>query len=172
MSLPYIKIGIFGAINTKKVMLPQPPLLHGRMGIIATPGSYVMSCYLESWRLQRRLRNPREHSWRRFAQTRKLYFCGRANDVMIRTSCESVLVNKVDRAVAGACDCALTLPDEKYGEALCAAIVLAKGISPATPAASPSAASGSSGDKITEDAQWTEKDSAVLYRASVLACFK
>ena len=106
-------------------------------------------------------------------QTRKLYFCGRANDVMIRTSCESVLANKVDHAVAGACDCAaLALPDEKYGEALCAAIVLAKGISPATPAASPSAASGSSGDKITEDAQRTEKDSAVLCRLSVLARFK
>ena len=139
MSLPYIKIGIFGAINTKKVMLPQPPLLHGRMGIIATPVSYVMSCYLESWRLRRRLRNPREHCWRQLGvhqrplgyvhpRTGKLYFCGRTNDVT-HTGGESVLANEIDRVVASACDgtleCAVfALPDKNYGEAICAAIVL------------------------------------------------
>jgi len=123
VSLPYIKIGIFGAINTKKVMLPQPPLLHGRMGIIATPVSYVMSCYLESWRLRRRLRNPREHSWRRFDVHQRPQLL---TSIPRPESC-TVLANKVDHAVAGACDCAaLALPDEKYGEALCAAIVLAK----------------------------------------------
>ena len=90
-------------------------------------------------------------------RTRKFYFCGRANDVIICTSCESVLANKVDRVVAGACDCAVfALPDKKYGEAVCAAIVLAEGILPVTPAAAPSPTSMDGIDEITEDAQWTK----------------
>ena len=59
--------------------------------------------------------------------TDKLYFCGRANDV-IRTGGESVLAMEVERILdtyEEISECAVfALPDDKFGEAVCAAIVL------------------------------------------------
>jgi acyl-CoA synthetase (AMP-forming)/AMP-acid ligase II len=74
-------------------------------------------------------------------QNGKLYFRGRADDV-IRTGGESVLASDVERVIVdyfaendedhAFVECAVfPLPDEKFGEAVCAAVVLAPLISSA-----------------------------------------
>lgn len=59
----------------------------------------------------------------------KLYFCGRVNDV-IRTGGETVLANEVEKVLLmhpAINDCAVfSLPDEKFGEAVCCAVVTVK----------------------------------------------
>jgi len=131
---PHIQIGIFDAKANSQL---KPSLLaHGKMGIIGTRGPHTMSGYWsrnfgntnsvnpfdpkEDWMLTNDLGYIHP-------QTGKLYFCGRANDV-IRTGGESVLATEVERVLDNHHDiieCAVfALPDEKFGEAVCAAVVL------------------------------------------------
>jgi len=60
-------------------------------------------------------------------ERKDIFFCGRANDV-IRTGGESVPATEVERVIkthADVTECAVfALPDEKFGEAVCPAVVL------------------------------------------------
>ena len=110
-------------------------LQNGEMGIIGTRGPHTMSGYWnrggnrdaflseDDWMLTNDLGmiDP---------QSGKLYFCGRANDI-IRTGGESVLANDVEAILMrhdDIVDCAVfALPDEQFGECVCAALVLKHG---------------------------------------------
>ena len=110
-------------------------LRNGEMGIIGTRGPHTMSGYWsrggnnatflseDDWMLTNDLGMIHP-------QSGKLYFCGRANDV-IRTGGESVLANDVEAILMQHDDiveCAVfALPDERFGECVCAALVLKQG---------------------------------------------
>jgi acyl-CoA synthetase (AMP-forming)/AMP-acid ligase II len=123
----HIHVGIFG---TEQSLLP-----HGEMGIIGTRGQHTMLGYWnrgdnkkikttvhsdDEWTLTSDLGyiHPRNG---------KLFFCGRANDV-IRTGGESVLSTEVETVLSLHPDISevtvFALPDKKFGEAICAAVVL------------------------------------------------
>jgi fatty-acyl-CoA synthase len=122
---------------------PQLLLSHGTIGIIGSRGPHVMSGYWnrsiidgsddnniavdddhDGWVLTNDLGciDP---------VSKKLYFCGRVDDV-IRTGGESVLALDVERVIIDfkeddyiIVECSVfPLPDERFGEAVCAAVVL------------------------------------------------
>jgi len=151
---PHVQIGIFHiekAAEAAKAhgsysLLHLPPQLllsHGTTGIIGSRGPHVMSGYWnrsiidgsddnniavdddhDGWVLTNDLGciDP---------VSKKLYFCGRADDV-IRTGGESVLALDVERVIIGfkeddyiIVECSVfPLPDERFGETVCAALVL------------------------------------------------
>eukprot|EP00571_Detonula_confervacea_P003692 CAMPEP_0172316188 /NCGR_PEP_ID=MMETSP1058-20130122/27500_1 /TAXON_ID=83371 /ORGANISM="Detonula confervacea, Strain CCMP 353" /LENGTH=749 /DNA_ID=CAMNT_0013030445 /DNA_START=159 /DNA_END=2408 /DNA_ORIENTATION=+ len=138
---PHIQIGIFDANKTNSSSSSSFLLPHGKMGIIGTRGPHVMSGY---WNRGNDVvsKNPNNNNGDDYwmftndlgyihPQSGKLFFCGRANDV-IRTGGESVLATEVERILDTHDDiveCAVfALPDEKFGEAVCAAIVLKKAL--------------------------------------------
>ncbi|EJK54032.1 hypothetical protein THAOC_26417 [Thalassiosira oceanica] len=111
------------------------PLRNGEMGIIGTRGPHTMSGYWS--RGENNATFLSEADWMltndlgmKDPQSGKLYFCGRANDV-IRTGGESVLANDVEAILMQHDDiieCAVfALPDEQFGECVCAALVLKQG---------------------------------------------
>jgi acyl-CoA synthetase (AMP-forming)/AMP-acid ligase II len=129
----HIEIGIFDERSDKHNLISLPK---GQMGIIGTRGPHVMSGY---WK-RGSIYNRDEHSsqvedWMLTNDLgyidnqgdNHLYFCGRVNDV-IRTGGESVLATEVENVIIMHSDveeCAIfALPDEKFGDAVCAAIVL------------------------------------------------
>jgi len=153
----HIEIGIFNAEQVaagSSSSLKQLP--NGQMGIIGTCGPHTMSGY---WNRGDQTANTKsqqnENEWMLTNDlgyihpvTNKLYFCGRANDV-IRTGGESVLATEVER-IAGMYDgieeCAVfALPDVKFGEAVCAAVVLS------------SSAASTSENVVVEDDQMKHK---------------
>jgi len=135
----HILIGIFEAASRASHGIPNDEgarpaplalLPSGRIGIIGTRGPHVMSGYWKrdggapddkalGWLLTNDLGYVHPHSG-------KLFFCGRADDV-IRTGGESVLATEVERVLnahADIVECAVfALPDAKFGEAVCAAVV-------------------------------------------------
>ena len=135
----HIEIGIFDENSD----INNPVILRqGQMGIIGTRGSHTMSGY---WS-----RGTADESGRKTVQAgdwmltndlgyidnqncNHLYFCGRANDV-IRTGGESVLATEVEQVVSTHSEveeCAIfALPDAKFGELVCAAIVIKEVKSP------------------------------------------
>ncbi|KAL7437207.1 hypothetical protein ACHAXH_005874, partial [Discostella pseudostelligera] len=157
---PHIQVEIFhplaGGTTAAKANYPSPsatsppqllrPLPHGQTGIIGTRGPHVMSGYWN--RSGYDASNYDDCGWMLTndlgyidPQNGKLYFRGRADDV-IRTGGESVLASDVERVIVdyfaendedhAFVECAVfPLPDEKFGEAVCAAVVLAPLISPA-----------------------------------------
>lgn len=127
----HIEIGIFDEMSDKHNLMKLPM---GQMGIIGTRGPHVMSGYwnrgtanngdektlkVGDWMLTNDLGYLDNQN--------NLYFCGRANDV-IRTGGESVLATEVEKVIIMHPDveeCAIfALPDDKFGDAVCAAIVL------------------------------------------------
>mmetsp|Transcript_23174 Transcript_23174/g.41394 ORF Transcript_23174/g.41394 Transcript_23174/m.41394 type:complete len:748 (-) Transcript_23174:39-2282(-) len=154
---PHIQIGIFDA-EAPQENVARPSLLpHGTMGIIGTRGPHVMSGYWNRGGDTLPTTNPsNDGDWMLtndlgyiHPRSRKLFFCGRANDV-IRTGGESVLATEVERVIethADVTECAVfALPDEKFGEAVCAAVVLE-----GTPTGAPAR------DGITmEDGRWAK----------------
>jgi acyl-CoA synthetase (AMP-forming)/AMP-acid ligase II len=150
----HVQIGIFHidkAAEAAKAhglysLLHLPPQLlvsHGIIGIIGTRGPHVMSRYWnrsiidgsdddtiavdddhDGWVLTNDLGyiDP---------VNRKLFFCGRADDI-IRTGGESVLAMDVERVIVDfkeddyiIVECSVfPLPDERFGETVCAALVL------------------------------------------------
>jgi len=155
----HIEIGIF---NTEQVALPnasnstRKQLPNGQMGIIGTCGTHTMSGY---WNRGDQSSNKKsqqnENEWMLTNDlgyihpiTDKLYFCGRANDV-IRTGGESVLATEVERVIGmydGIEECAVfALPDVKFGEAVCVAVVLS------------SSAASASENVVVEDDQMKHK---------------
>lgn len=120
----HIEIEIFDEKSDKNNLIPLPK---GQMGIIGTRGPHVMSGYwgddetlqVGEWMLSNDLGY--------IANKHDLYFCGRANDV-IRTGGESVLATEVEKVIIihpDVDECAIfALPDDKFGDVVCAAIVL------------------------------------------------
>eukprot|EP00985_Skeletonema_marinoi_P014607 scaffold7421_cov120-Skeletonema_marinoi.AAC.2 len=127
---PHIEIEIFDE-RSDKHMISVPK---GQMGIIGARGPHVMSGY---WN-----RGNTDNSDEKSQQVgdwmltndlgyidsqNDLYFCGRVNDV-IRTGGESVLATSVEDVITIYPDveeCAIfALPDDKFGDVVCAAIVL------------------------------------------------
>lgn len=144
---PHIQIGIFDPAyfttaherdSTSSTSSLQT-LAPGNVGIIGTKGSHTMSGY---W--TRGSSSPTantsisENEWMFtndlgfiHPKSGKLFFCGRANDV-IRTGGESVLATEVEKVLSdyeAISECAVfALPDVKFGEAVCAAIVVKGGL--------------------------------------------
>ena len=126
----HIEIGVFDEKSDKDNIVPLP---QGQMGIIGTRGSHVMSGYwTRGSDTKRKERAQRTEDWMLtndlgYSDGRNLYFCGRANDV-IRTGGESVLATEVEKIIIShpnVTECAVfALPDEKFGDAVCAALVL------------------------------------------------
>lgn len=170
---PHIQIGIFDAAqiaaansSTKlssqsSSMMTLRPLTNGKVGIIGTLGPHTMSGYWnrggteyyanatnknDNWMLTNDLGYIHPTNF-------KLYFCGRVNDV-IRTGGESVLSTEVERIISShdnIVECAVfALPDEKYGEAVCAAIVI---VEPSKSSDNNSLDAG----HVEEDEQWKQR---------------
>lgn len=126
----HIEIGIFDEKSDEDNIVPLP---RGQMGIIGTRGSHVMSGYwTRGSDIKSNKRTQRSEDWMLtndlgYIDGRNLYFCGRANDV-IRTGGESVLTTEVEKVIIShpnVMECAVfALPDEKFGDAVCAALVL------------------------------------------------
>jgi len=134
----HIEIGIFSPEQVaagSSSSLKQLP--NGQMGIIGTCGPHTMSGYWNRGsQTASTTSQQNENEWMLTNDlgyihpvTNKLYFCGRANDV-IRTGGESVLATEVERIIGmydGIEECAVfALPDVKFGEAVCVAIVLSR----------------------------------------------
>ena len=110
----------------------------GEIGAIGTRGPHVMNGYWKRGRDQisrteSMSRNNENNEWLvmndlgYMDESGQLYFCGRSNDV-IRSGGESVFAPEVERAIlqnsqVDICS-VFALPDEKFGECVCAAIVL------------------------------------------------
>ncbi|KAL7437650.1 hypothetical protein ACHAXM_005741 [Skeletonema potamos] len=129
----HIEIGIFDERSDKSNLIFLPK---GHMGIIGTRGPHVMSGYWS--RGTTSIRDERSLQVNDWMLTNDLgyiddqggnhlYFCGRVNDV-IRTGGESVLATEVENVIImhpHVVECAIfALPDEKFGDAVCAAIVI------------------------------------------------
>ena len=156
----HIEIGIFNAEQVaagSNSFLKQLP--NGQMGIIGTCGPHTMSGYWNRGDQSSTKSQQSENEWMLTNDlgyihpiTNKLYFCGRANDV-IRTGGESVLATEVERVIGkydGIEECSVfALPDVKFGEAVCVAVVLSRS----------SAASSTSGfgNVVVEDDQMKHK---------------
>ncbi|KAL7512559.1 hypothetical protein ACHAXN_009600 [Cyclotella atomus] len=123
----HIQIGIFGD--------KKEPLSHdcGEVGIIGTRGTHVMSGYWNRGDTRTQSIETIHSRWMFTsdvgyidANSGKLYFCGRVNDV-IRTGGESVLATEVEDVIGLHPDIAdiavFALPHEKFGEVVCAAVV-------------------------------------------------
>ena len=130
---PHIQVGIFDEQQVAN-STTNSQLSSGQMGIIGTRGSHIMSGYWKRGGSNYTKAANNTDNWMFtndlgyiHPQSGKLYFCGRANDV-IRTGGESVLATEVERILLSHNsieECAVfALPDVKYGEAVCAAIVL------------------------------------------------
>ena len=122
----HIEIEIFDEKSDMNNLIPLPK---GQMGIIGTRGPHVMSGYWGDETLQVgewMLTNDLGY----IVNQNDLYFCGRANDV-IRTGGESVLATEVEKVIIihpNVDECAIfALPDDKFGDVVCAAIVLKGG---------------------------------------------
>jgi fatty-acyl-CoA synthase len=100
------------------------------MGVIGTRGPHIMLGY---WTRGVSSKQALYNEWMFtndlgyiHPNSGKLYFCGRANDA-IRTGGESVLATEVEKIIElhpEIIECAVFgLPDEKFGEAICAAVV-------------------------------------------------
>ena len=151
---PHVQIGIFHiekAAEAAKAhgsysLLHLPPQLllsHGTIGIIGSRGPHVMSGYWNRGIIDGSDDNniavdDNHDGWVLTNDlgcidpvSKKLYFCGRADDV-IRTGGESVLALDVERVIIGfkeddyiIVECSVfPLPDERFGETVCAALVL------------------------------------------------
>lgn len=127
----HIEIEIFDEKSDKSNLIPLPK---GQMGIIGTRGPHVMSGYWNRGTTQNTDEKTQQvGEWMLtndlgyIANQTDLYFCGRANDV-IRTGGESVLATEVEKIITMHPDveeCAIfALPDDKFGDVVCAAIVL------------------------------------------------
>lgn len=131
----HIEIAIFDAEKANSgVAVSETTLPHGTTGVIGTRGPHVMSGYWNRGGVDGTINGGHTEQWMLTndlgyidPRTNKLHFCGRANDV-IRTGGESVLATEVERVLDGHADveeCAVfALPDDKFGEAVCAAIVI------------------------------------------------
>ena len=122
---PHIRIRIF---DENQTILPD-----GEMGIIATRGKHIMLGY---WNRNNALSQQPEkvlHDWMLTTDlgyvhpnSGELYFCGRKNDV-IRSGGESVLASEVESILLMNPDLSevavFSLPHEKFGEVVCAAVV-------------------------------------------------
>lgn len=153
-SPPHVQIGIFHIEKVAEAakahgpyslmhLPPQLLLLHGIIGVIGTRGPHVMSGYWNRSIINESGDNnitvDDDHDgWvltndlgRIDPVSKKLYFCGRADDV-IRTGGESVLAIDVERVIVDfkeddyiIVECSVfPLPDERFGETVCAALVL------------------------------------------------
>ena len=122
---PHIELVLINKDNERNVQIHQPH----QVGIFATRGPHVMSGYWkrdvdneslsqDSWYITNDLGFHDEHG--------RFYFCGRTKDI-IRTGGESVIALEVERVLLDHPDiqeCAVfALPDERFGEAVCAALV-------------------------------------------------
>ncbi|KAL7489344.1 hypothetical protein ACHAW6_014930 [Cyclotella cf. meneghiniana] len=128
---PHIQIGIFDTLSKSLQQLPR-----GEMGLIGTRGPHVMLGYWNRGESSSSTSNQSILGGWLFTndlgyfspKSGKLYFCGRANDV-IRTGGESVLASEVEHVLGmhtEILECAVfALADEKYGESICAAVVSA-----------------------------------------------
>ena len=110
-----------------------------QIGLIATRGPHVMNGYWKrsyrpkSFQLQNK--EPKYNGWfisndlGYIDDQNRLFFCGRANDV-IRTGGETVFASEIERVIQfheDIEDCVvIALPDEKFGEAVSAIILLKK----------------------------------------------
>lgn len=153
-SPPHVQIGIFhiekvaGAVKAhgSYSLLHLPPQLllsHGTIGIIGTRGPHVMSGYWNRSIINqsgdKNITVDDDHDGWVLTNdlgcidpvSRKLHFCGRADDV-IRTGGESVLAMDVERVIVDfkedgyiIVECSVfPLPDERFGETVCAVLVL------------------------------------------------
>lgn len=131
ISPQHIEIGIFDERSDKHNLMKLP---RGQMGIIGTRGPHVMSGYWNRGTTNNRYEKTlKVGDWMLtndlgyVGNQNNLYFCGRANDV-IRTGGESVLATEVEKVIMIHPDveeCAIfALPDDKFGDVVCAAIVL------------------------------------------------
>lgn len=119
--------------DTTKTTTTIRPIQNGKMGIIGTRGTHTMSGYWNRGGTdQQQCQNVHEWMFTNdlgyiHPRTGKLYFCGRANDV-IRTGGESVLATEVEKVIGlhnDIVECVVfALPDAKFGEAVCVAVVL------------------------------------------------
>ena len=167
---PHIEMGIFDPKNASSVMIPN-----GKMDIIGTRGPHTMSGYwnrggssISKITYDNDNYADRRQQWMLtndlgyiHPSTGKLYFCGRANDV-IRTGGESVLATEVERVLdthEDVVECAVfALPDEKFGEAVCAAIVFHNGATKDEGTISNSYYSGNYNDHVVaESLEWTRR---------------
>ena len=167
----HIEIGIF---NSERVAAGSNSSLrqlsNRQMGIIGTCGPHTMSGYWNRGHQSSSTKSQQnENEWMLTNDlgyihpiTNKLYFCGRANDV-IRTGGESVLATEVERVIGtydGIEECAVfALPDVKFGEAVCAAVVLSSSVA------------SLSGNAAVEDDQMKQKIRAYCSKQQ-LAGFK
>ncbi|KAL7473312.1 hypothetical protein ACHAXS_013776 [Conticribra weissflogii] len=141
---PHVQIGIFDSAiittaheidSTSSVQTLAP----GNVGVIGTKGTHTMSGYWvrgASSPIENTSKSENEWMFTNdlgfiHPKSGKLYFCGRANDV-IRTGGESVLATEVEKVLIAheaISECAVfALPDAKFGEAVCAAIVVNGGV--------------------------------------------
>jgi len=127
----HIEIGLFRVDEHGSKFIIQAPFT---AGVIASRGPHIMNGY---W--TRRKNNHATIGRDEWMFTNdlgfwdaqgRLYFCGRVNDV-IRTGGETVLASEVERVLlenADVAECAVfALADEKFGEAVCCALICPTG---------------------------------------------
>jgi fatty-acyl-CoA synthase len=122
----HVRISIFDATKQPSLEAVEESYTPG---IIGTAGAHVMNGYWRRGGLNP-VRRPEEwyltNDLGFWDEENRLYFCGRANDV-IRTGGETVLASEVERILAmhpSVVECAVfALPDERFGEAVCCALV-------------------------------------------------
>ena len=126
---PHVTLKLFEKAGSAIVAIDEPH----RVGMFGTSGSHLMSGY---W-IRSDGPSPRQqHQASAWFMTNDLgfmdedgqfYFCGRQKDT-IRTGGETVMALGVERVLIrhhAVAECAVfALPDEKFGEAVCAAVVL------------------------------------------------
>jgi acyl-CoA synthetase (AMP-forming)/AMP-acid ligase II len=127
---PHVQLGVFILKDDKPTLQKAPPYV---IGAIGTKGPHIMNGYwkrgsdddeasgigiIQQWLITNDLGYMDNNG--------RLYFCGRLNDV-IRTGGETVFAPEVEAIIIklpNVDECAVfALPDERFGECVCVAIV-------------------------------------------------
>ncbi len=133
----HIDLRIFKLDSNNNPTTEEAPT--NQVGAIGTRGLHVMNGYWKRGMLEQTMTTDemncttRKHDWfilsdlGYISDDGQLYFCGRSNDV-IRTGGESVFAPEVETILlrhSQVDQCAVfALPDEKFGERVCAALVM------------------------------------------------
>jgi acyl-CoA synthetase (AMP-forming)/AMP-acid ligase II len=129
---PHVDMCLFEILDNDKLVEVHE---HGKVGVFATRGLHVMSGY---WKRGDASMYPSigrnewflTHDLGFKDDSGQFYFCGRAKDV-IRTGGETVIASEVERVLLEheiVDECAVfALPDDRFGEAVCAALVAPRG---------------------------------------------
>lgn len=121
---PHVDLILLNKDNQAAIQAPY------QVGVFTTRGAHVMNGY---WKRTGTIKNCSTDSWYLTSdlgyrdENGQFYFSGRTKDV-IRTGGETVIASEVERVLLCHFDireCAVfALPDERFGESVCAALVL------------------------------------------------